>query len=314
MKRRTVLAMIGLALPVRPLAQDRTRVVGYLLEGEGRPRRLAASLAELGYVEGKNLRFELRSYPRDGTVEQVERAARELANSGAEVLVASGAIPVSALHRATRRIPIVSGGVSNPVTLGLAKSMREPGLNVTGLSFGLEEAAVLQLGTLVELRPQLRRIFVLVTANDPADVTPEHAKAAAARGLNVEVVRVGDMDAVDRMFRGMRERMDSAWVAPLPGFKVSQVAAIAVRHRIATHAMSPAAVREGLLFCHWLEPSDPHRRLAAFVDKILRGADPATIPFESPDRTLLVINRTTAAAIGVELTDELKLRATEIVG
>ena len=307
------IAAASLSLPL--IAEDRIRVVGYLLEGEGRPRRLAASLAELGYVEGKNLRFEIRGYPKDPRPEQIDQAARALASSGAEVLVSAGALAVTALHRATTKIPIVSGGVSNPVTLGLAKSLREPGGNVTGLSFGLEEVAVLQLGTLRAFRPGLKRVTFVISLNDPADITPEHAKAAAGYGLTLDVVRIKDIDAADRVFRGMRERTDAAWIAPLPdALGTKQVAASAIRHRIATHGLHPTAVREGLLVCHGLATEDPQARVAVFVDKILRGANPATIPFELPDRTLFVINRATAAAIGVEIPEDLKLRATEIVG
>ena len=140
-------------------------------------------------------------------------------------------------------------------------------------------------------------------------------KAAAQAGIATEVARIADEVSLDRALRSMQERADAAWIGPLPsslGPKV--VAASAMRHRIATHAMSPNAVRDGLLFCHWLEQSDPAQRTAIVVDKILRGANPATIPFELPDKTVLVINRATAAAIGVQVPPDMKLRATEIVG
>ena len=291
------------------------RVVGYLLEGDYQLRNVPLRLRELGYVEGRNLRFETRRVPEFATGAQLERAAAELANSGAEVIVASGADHVLALRRATSTIPIVSGGVSNPVSLGIARSLRAPGMNVTGLSFGLEEAAALQLGTFRLLLPRLKRVVFLVRADVPDPrVFPEHRSAADALGLTVDLVLVKDIDAVERALAVLRDSAaEAVWVAdvlPPPGMK--QVAAAAIRGRLVTHGKEVA--RDGLLFSYWLTQSDSPLRVAVIVDKILRGADPAKIPFELPDKTDFILNQATAAAIGVRIPDELRLRATEIVG
>ncbi len=136
-------------------ATERTYRLGYLAERK-MPSRLAPMLAELGYREGTNLHIEVRVPNEDRG--ELDRAAAELVRSGADVLVAAGFPRVTALSRATRSIPIVSAGISDPVGAGVAKSLRRPGMNVTGLSWGLPEAAVLQVGTLRALLPRLERI------------------------------------------------------------------------------------------------------------------------------------------------------------
>ena len=313
--RRRALSALA-AAPFLAAAQERVRIVGYLLEGEGYPRRLSAKLAELGYVEGRNLRFEVRRVPQAPAASQIDQAARELARSGAEVIVAQGADFVTALHRATSKVPIVSGGVSNPISLGLAKTLRAPGMNVTGLSYGLDRAAELQFDTLKLLRPKLKRIVFQVSINDPyADLAPEHVAAAAKAQLDAFALKMKDSEAVERALASLRESTDAAWVAGLPkGVETKHVAASAIRHRIATHGMSPQQVREGLLFCQGFNHADHPGSLARIVDKVLRGVDPGTIPFELPDRPVFAINRATAAAIGASIPEEFRLRATEVFG
>ena len=304
-----------------PLAEDaRVRVIGYLTEGDGRPWNLAAALKEFGYVEGGNLRFELVRLPGPSSTEETDRAAVALARSGAEVLVAQGAPHTSALHRATTRIPIVTYGVSNPVSLGLARSLRAPGMNVTGLSFGLEDAAVLQFGALRLLRPGLKRIVFMVPAVDSfagaggsGRLAPEHV--AAAGGLDLDAAPMESMRDYEKAFAAIRHpKLEAAWVVETPVGPAKPVAALAMRYKLATHGQSARSVSDGLLVSCGLRHSQPHRRVAGIIDKILRGADPATIPFEQPDKSELVLNRRTAAAIGAAIPEELRLRASEIVG
>ena len=318
-RRRLLAALLASPLAGRALAQESSpvRIVGYLMVGEGHPRRLSAGLGELGYVEGRNLRFEIRRMPESAMPADREKAVAALAGSGAEVLVASGDWNVVALHRATTRIPIVSAGVSNPVSLGLARSLRNPGMNVTGLSSGLEEAAVLQFGALRLMRPRLKRVvFVAFHLEDELKVAPEHVSAAERLGIATDVAVAKDLEEVERIFAAIRETaVEAAWIdTPAAGVTAKQIAGSAVRHRLATHAIDASMVRDGLLFSFWLAQTDGAHRIAIIVDKILRGASPASIPFELPDKTELTINRATAAAIGVAIPEELKLRANAIVG
>ena len=312
MKRRAALAAISV-LPFAARAQGAMRVVGYLLEGDGHPRRLSARLAEHGYVEGRNLRFEIRRAPVSAPAEVRDKAAADLARSGAELLVASGVLNVLSLRKATSTIPIVSGGLSNPVGVGVARSLRRPGYNVTGLSFGLEESARLQIGTLRAMRPKLERI-VFVAPTDDIDVAEEHKAAGNENGIQTRGAVVRSTEEAERLLAGMTES-EAAWIALMPpSIDMSRVAAAAIHARIATHAASAREVEQGMLMSYWIVHSDAQGRLASVIDKVLRGGNPAEIPFELPDKTQFALNRGTAKAIGVKIGVDLLLRATEVFG
>ena len=319
MDRRTALAALAaLAWPLRVAAQQRkaVRTIGYVIEGDGYPQRLTAELSRLGYVDGRNLRFIIRRIPSVATRAQLDQVAGDLAHSEADILFATKADPVIALHNATTKIPIVTGGVSNPVALGLARSLARPGKNVTGLSFGLEEAAVLQMGALRALRPGLKRVVFLLSESDPHhDVAVEHRSAAAAISVATEVAMVKNLEDVERVFASMGDPSGvAAWIAPLPGISDENVAAAALSHRIVTHGIDPRSVRSGILLSYWISHSNGNQRIANVIDKIFRGVDPAEIPFELPDKVDFVLNRTTAKAVGATITADLLLRATEVIG
>lgn len=318
--------MLAAPFAASALAQEpgRGRVIGLLLHiPDYRPRNLLARLKELGYVEGRNLRIELRYVSDTATIEEIDRAAAELVRSGAEVLFAQGAVRTVALHRATTKLPIVTGGVSNPVTLGLARSLRSPGMNVTGLSYGLEQAAVLQFGALRLLRPRLKRVVFVVPGPDAygplvtggGKHAPEHVSAAAAAGLVLDHEYVNDMGGYEKAFGSIRDPVqEAAWVVDSPVMPAKQIAPLAIRHKLATHGLGTKTVQDGLLVCCGISHSNASGRVATIIDKILRGADPGTIPFQQPDRNDIALNRATAAAIGVTIPQELELRATEIFG
>jgi putative ABC transport system substrate-binding protein len=271
-------------------------------------------LAQLGYVEDRNLRVIVRPVHVPPNETELDEAAKALVDSGAEVLVGYDTRAVLALHKATKRIPIVAGGVSNPVRLGLAKSLRTPGGNVTGLSFGLEESAMLQLKALRLLRPKLKHMMVLISPKDRF-VFPENEWAGKEIGVQAEDVVVDDLAAADRILASVRDpAAEAAWVDQFVPVPTQEVAATAIKHRIATHGFTPQAVREGLLLSYWLHHPEAITRLASMIDKVLRGTDPGTLPFELPSAAELAINRNTARAIGVTIPEELTLRATEIVG
>jgi putative ABC transport system substrate-binding protein len=312
-RRRFVAACLAASL--MPLRAARDRVIGFLTEGAGVPRRLVSRLAELGYAEGAGIRFEVRRVPVGASVAVVEMAARAVTESGAEIVLAQGAVHLVALRGATTRIALVSMGVSNPVGLGLAQSLARPGLNVTGLSFGLEEAARLQVGTLKALRPRLARILFVTADHDQAPgIAPEHAAATAAAGVEAVLARVSTLAEVERAMMG-DSSSTAAWIAPMSASITSaSIAALALRQRLATHSMTTEGVRQGLLCSCWIDHSDAIGRVAATIDKILGGARPADIPFEQPDKPTLALNRATAAAIGATVDGALLLRATEVVG
>jgi len=312
-RRSLVAGLLGAAAMPSALAQERVRVVGLITMGQG-AKFLSPAMAKHGWVEGRNLRFEVRQVTAQQ--EDIDAIAAGLAGSGVDVLVGSGAMLVLALQRATRTIPIVCGGIADPVEAGIAQSLQKPGMNVTGLSFGLRESAVLQLGALHRLVPGLKRVvFVTSEADAAGRVAGPHEDAARSQGISTEFSRVNDAAAVERAFLSLRPGSDAAWVALLPrGILPEQAADAALRRGIATHGLNPEQVRAGMLLSYWNIHSDQLGRIAALVDKVLRGIPPGTIPFELPDRTEFAINRATAKTLGIRLPDDMLVRATEVYG
>lgn len=312
-RRGLVAGLLGAAALPAALARERTRVVGLITMGQG-AKFLSPAMARHGWVEGRNLRFEVRQVTAQQ--EDIDAVAAGLAGAGVDVLVGSGAMLVLALQRATRTIPIVCGGISDPVEAGIAQSLQKPGMNVTGLSFGLRESAVLQLGALHRLVPGLKRVvFVTSEADAAGRVAGPHEDAARSHGITTEFSKVSDAAAVERALLSLRPGSDAAWVAFLPrGTAPKEAADAALRRGIATHGHNPEYVRAGMLLSYWNIHSDQLGRIAALVDKVLRGTPPGTIPFEQPDKTDFAINRGTAKGLGIRLPDDMLVRATEVYG
>jgi len=313
-RRRFLAAMGGAAAMPRSFAQAarRPKLVGLLIPGRG--AFLAPALAKLGWVEGRDVRYEIRRVAAETSAGDLDAAAHELLQARPDVLVAAGAPSVLALHRATRSIPIVCGGIHDPVDEGLARTIQQPGMNVTGLSYGLRESAVLQLGTLRALVPGLRRLVFVSAESDSSTVAPAHAAAAEQFALQAQMRRASEPDSVEKILATL-QATDAAWLAQPPaGASIERIAGEAMRRRIAVHARNDEQVRAGLLLSYWIVHSDPVARIAALVDKVLRGADPGTIPFELPDKTQFAFNRATARAIGVRVPEDVLMRATEVFG
>lgn len=256
MRRREVLALMAAIASPAFAERHRVRTVGYLTPGTAGAKHLSATMATRGWVEGRDVRYEVRRVARDGSD----------AAQGAADLV--------------------------------------------------RKAAVLQLGTLRALVPGLKRVFFVTSGADTtAGPAPAHLDAARSVGLAADFAKVDDRAALERLLASLRRGADAAWIAlPPAGATAQQVAASALSHRIATHGLDAASVRAGCLMSYWILHSDPLGRVGALVDQILRGADPAQMPFELPDKTEFVLNRATAGALGLRVSAEVLLRATEVIG
>ena len=306
--------LAGLALAPLARGQDaaRLKTVGIFMPGTMAGFRGTAMPAH-GWVEGKTVRYAMRKVAEDSP--DLDQIAAELVSLNPDVLVTQGAALTLALQRATRKIPIVTAGISDPVSEGVARTLARPGMNVTGLSFGLPESSALQLGALRALRPSLRRV-VFVETETTADDRPTRGHEAAAKplGLALERVRVKDSSGLERLLGTLREATDAAWIALLPRDTTFELAAgFARRARVATHGRGLGSVRAGILMSFWTTHSNPLARVAAQADMVLRGADPAGIPFELPDRTSFALNRTTAKAIGIDIPLEVLIRVTDLI-
>ena len=308
--RRALLAAAiaaGIAPRVAAAQASRVKVVGYLSGGQG-PEGLAKMLARRGYVEGRNVRIEIR-IPKDWETGSLDKAARELVAARPDALYAFMANRVAALAAATRTIPIVAGGVSDPVGAGFAKSLRQPGGNVTGLSFGFPESAELVVAILKSIRPGRARVGGIFAKGMPEIHRGTWwTEACAKAGLEWRAVTVGTPDEAATFLAGMTRQ--ATFVAPIKDVAVvPQILAAATRLGVATVGQ----VEQGALMSYGMDFANYEERIASILDQVLRGANPATIPFELPDRPGFEWNRTTAKALGIEMPREIALRVTRFV-
>jgi len=321
MKRRAALgALAAVALAPTARAADPVKRVGYLSGGARIPENLDKRLAELGWIEGKNLAFVTRVAKPGSPPDVLVQAAAELVRADVDVLVGWTDRP-DALAAATKTIPIVAGFHPDPVAFGLAENLRRPGGNFTGLAAGPREAASAWLGLLRDLRPKLSKLVVIHKTGGEARmqiVTRQWREIAASLGISMSLASATTVREVGQAFDALGNPTTAAAflifggmnTVALPEEIMQPVHALAMQRKIATRGHA----REGALMSYDLLFSDPMRRVAIVIDKILRGQKAAEIPFEMPDRTEFILNRATAKAIGVTITPELLLRATEVIG
>ena len=302
-RRRTLLAALAALVPCRLAYGSSPKLVG-LLGDAGHAQEMAKLMAELGYVEGRDLRFEVRGA---ASVRALPQAASELVTLQPHALLADGPAVV-VLAGVTQKIPIVCEGIPDPVGANLAQSLRRPGRNVTGLSTGSTETAAIAFALLKAMRPKVRRIAVLHSPRAPVEVQlRRHAEAAREAGLEWILAPIVGADDVERSLAPLAG--EAAWLAPIYARGLAQDALdIAKKHRIATIGGTP-----GALMWYGREFSDAPRRVAAILDRVLKGTPPGEIPFELPDRQTFTLNRKTARAIGIEIPQEVLVRATEVI-
>src|ERR1700736_2563834 len=242
MTRRAFISLLGGATAAWPLAaraqQPAVPVIGYL-GATGPNARLMAlfrqSLAEAGYIEGRNVAIEYRW--AEGQYDRMSAMAAELVRRQVAVIVASPTPPALVAKAATATVPIVFGVTDDPVKLGLVTGLARPDGNATGVYFFLSDLAGKQLGLLRELAPAATRIGLLVNPNNPnaESVTREMAAAVSAMGVQIEVVQAGDTAAIDAAFAALvRNKTDALVVGADPFFftRRAQFATLAARHAI----------------------------------------------------------------------------------
>ena len=274
----------------------------------------ADGLKELGHVEGKNVVIEYRW--AEGHRERFAEMAADLVRQKVDVIVASSQAPALAAKRATTTIPIVMINATDPVEAGLVASLARPGGNVTGLSQQLTpEIRAKQLQLLKETLPRLARVAVL---HSPATTVGlrEYEAAGQALELRIQFVEVKTRDDLGRAFTAMvRDRVD-ALLVPGDTFLFTErqrVAELAREHRLPGIYSWREFTELGGLMSYSARLTEQFRRAAVYVDKILRGASPATLPVESPSQYELVINLKTAKALGLTIPPALLVRADELI-
>ncbi len=274
----------------------------------------AEGLRELGHIEGKNVVLEYRW--AEGHIERFPELVADLVRQRVDVIVASSQGPALAAKRATQTIPIVMVNATDPVEVGLVASLARPGGNVTGLSQQITpEIRGKQLQLLKEVLPKGSQVAVLRSQATTVGLH-EYETAGQALGLRVKLVEVRNRDDLDRAFAAMtRDRID-ALVVPGDTFFFTErqhVAELARAHRLPGIYSSRELTEAGGLMSYSARLTEQFRRAAFYVDKILRGASPATLPVESPSQYELVINLKTAKALGLTIPQSLLQRAAEVI-
>ena len=326
MSRRAVGLVLALALvhcfPSWAAGQQgKTSRIGFLSYSSAAvySARLAEhrrALADLGWVEGRNLVIEQRSAETQN--ERLPELAADLVRAGVSVIVAENASATRAAMQATSSIPIVMAGVGDPVRYGLIASLPRPGGNVTGLAFLAGEMLLKNLELLKEVAPRTARVALLVNPSNPG-VAPTMAdlqREAPALGIRVIQVDVLTPDDFERAFATIvRERADGILVTPeqLIFSQRHRIAAFAEKHRLPSAYASGRFMDAGGLIALTPNIADFPRRLASYVDKLLKGAKAGDLPVEQPSKFELVINAKTAKAIGLTLPQSLLQRADRII-
>ena len=282
----------------------------------GRVDALRAGLRELGYVEGQNLRIEYRW--ADGDDARLPALAGELVRLGVDVIVTQGTPPTLAAKRGTEKIPIVFVGAGDAVAARLVNSLREPGVNVTGLTSIAPDLAAKRLELLKQAMPDVRRVIVLANPTNTVSKTevPHTTAAAHARGLAVDLREARDPAELAAAFAAMRPERGAAVVVLSDLMFFAQRALIrqlAVKNGLPLMAWTDEFVDAGALMSYGPNVVEMHRRAAVFVDRIVKGADPAKYPVEQPARFDLVVNLRNAGSLGLTLPRAVVLRADRVI-
>jgi putative tryptophan/tyrosine transport system substrate-binding protein len=321
MRRRDVLAAIGGAIVLRPLAvraqQKAMPVIGYLTYFESRRDSpgLAAfrtGLGELGYVEGQNLMIDYRG--AGGHVHLLSELAADLVARQVDVIVtAGGPTPARAAKNKTSSIPIVFITGSDPVEDGLVASLARPASNLTGMTFISTELNPKRLELLSELFPRSQLIGLLVTG---VTSTSDMEQAARSKNIKLLVVEVRTISEIDAAFATLsRMHADALVVADSAMFSIrrEQVIALASRHSLpAIYHWSEFVAAGGLISYGASLPAVFHDA-GIYAGKILKGEQPADLPVQQPTKFELVINLKTAKALGLTVPQSLLARADEVI-
>jgi ABC-type uncharacterized transport system substrate-binding protein len=315
------------AVAVMAEAQQPTKVyrIGYLSNADpatdsARAGGLRLALRELGYIEGQNIAIEYRF--GEGRPDREPGLAAELVRLKVDIIVvASGDVTIRAAKNATKTIPIVMMGFgSDPVRAGHVQSLARPGGNVTGLTNLSRELGGKRLELLQEAVPKLSRVAVLYDPASPPslhevkELLPADARALK---LTIQPWEIRAVDDFEKVFAALnKQRPDGLYVitaGPVMRPNRKRIAGFALKSRLPSVYSSKENVDVGGLMSYGADLADSYRRVAYFVDKILKGAKPADLPVEQPTKFELVINLKTAKQIGLTIPQKVLARADMVI-
>jgi putative ABC transport system substrate-binding protein len=319
------LVTLTLTILLAPLASDgqaaaKVPLIGFLSVTD--PTSAAAvlepfrhGLRERGYVEGQTLVLEERW--AEGTLDRLPDLATELVQLKVDIIVAVGAPAAKAAQHATRTIPIVAL-MGDLVEMGLVASLARPGGNLTGVSGQTAGLGGKLLELLKEAVPQVSRVAVLWNAANPNKVLvwQETQRAAQALGVTLQSMEVRTPDDFERAFAVLTRGRADALITFMEGLTIAyrrQIVDFTTQHRLPMMAENRVFVEAGGLMSYGVQPRALYGHLAVYVDKILKGAQPADLPVEQPMKFELVLNLKTAKALGITMPPSLLLLADEVI-
>jgi putative tryptophan/tyrosine transport system substrate-binding protein len=330
MRRREFFGLVGSVATVWSLSAyaqqvDSIRKIGVLMnlaaedpEGQARLQLFFQSLRAIGWIEGKNLRTEVR-WAGDNA-EHFHQYAGELVGSAPEVILASASASVVALQRVTRRVPIVFVNVIDPVGAGFIVSLARPGGNTTGFTAFEYSISGKWLELLNELAPGLKRVAVVRDPSLAAGIGQFAAiqtmASASSTGVELSVIDPGDVSGFEQALAAFAREPNGGVIvtsSTLTGVHRESIISLMKRYRLpAVYAFRYNTV-DGGLASYGPDTIEGFRRAAGYVDRILKGEKPADLPVQAPTKYELVINLRTAKAIGLNLPPALLARADEVI-
>ncbi len=326
MRRREFITLVGgaaAAWPVVAGAQQPGRMprIGVLLAGTPasfapRAKALREGLQDLGYVEGKTIAIEWRW--GEDRAERLPELAAELVRLNVDAIVTGGTPAAKALKAATRTIPIVMAIIGDPVAVGLVDSLSRPGGNATGFSIVAPDLSGKRLEALKEMVAGISSVAVMSNAANPQSQVELGEMQTAARrlGLQLHPSQVSAERSVERAFEEMRRSAVQGLIVLTDAILYSQrsrIVALAAESRLPAVYFFRDFVDAGGLMSYAPSDTDLFRRAATYVDRILRGSNPADLPIEQPIKFELIINVRTANALGLAVPPTLLARADAVI-
>jgi len=327
MRRREFITLLGSAAVAWPLAaraqQQKVPVVGFLHPGSAEPNAslLAAfrkGLAEAGYTEGRNVAIEFRW--AHGENSRLEEMATDLVQRQVAVIVTPiGTVTALAAKKATATIPIVFSAGTDPVKAGIVASLRRPGGNVTGVNYMAAELSAKRLSLLHELTPSAARIALLINPANPVPaetMAKDTETAAGTIGRHVDVYKAETSCEIETAFAALaRNRADALAIGADPFFidRRVQIVTLATRYLLPTVYFLREFSEIGGLMSYGASNFARNREVGIYTGRILNGEKPADMPVVQPTQFELVINLSTASAIGVTVPSSLLAQANEVI-
>jgi putative ABC transport system substrate-binding protein len=327
MRRREFITALGGAVAAWPLAAraqqpERMRHIGVLLSThEGDPARRAQltafvqRLAELGWADGHNARVDVRW--TGGSIEAARKSAAEMVALASEAIITDTSYNVAAVQQVTRTVPIVFGGVIDPVGAGLVNSLVRPGGNTTGFTAFEYAIGAKWLELLKEVAPRITRAAVLRDAATAAGIGQFAAiQATAPFGIELSAVGLHDADGIEPAVAAFASDVNGGLVVTAASFGANHpdvIPTLAVRHKLPAVYPFRYFVNAGGLMSYGSDLASQFRSAAQYVDRILKGAKPADLPVQASTKYELVINLRAAKAIGIDVPATLLARADEVI-